>query len=177
MKLLFVTGNEEKFKEAKQVIPELEQLNLDLDEIQAIDPKVVIEHKLKQAIQTQKGNLIVEDNSLFLNSLNGLPGPLIKWFLKTIGNEGLVKISQAMNNDLAEAKVVIGYQSEDGKVEYFEGYIKGKIVEPRGENGFGWDPIFQPDNETKTFGEMTLEEKSKISMRRIAFQKLKDYLH
>ena len=176
MKLLFVTGNEGKFREAKQLIPELEQLNIDLDEIQEVDPKVIIEHKLKQAIQIQKGNLIVDDNSLSLDCLNGLPGTLIKWFLKTIGNEGLVKISQAMNNSFAEVKLVVGYQSEEGKVEYFEGTVKGRIVEPRGENGFGWDPIFQPDGETKTYAEMTLEEKNKISVRKIAFQKLKNYL-
>lgn len=176
MALTFITGNSAKFTEAKSVIPELEQIDLDLDEIQAIDPKIVIEHKLNQAIKSQLGSFVVEDNSLFLGCLNGLPGPLIKWFLKTVGNEGLVKIATALGNNKAEAKVVVGYRPEKGDIQFFEGSVTGRIVEPRGTNGFGWDPIFQPDGETKTYGEMTLEEKNVTSCRKIAFLKLKDFI-
>lgn len=176
MTLRFITGNAAKFVEAKSVIPELEQMDLDLDEIQAIDPRVVIEHKLNQAVQNQEGSFVIEDNSLFLKCLNGLPGPLIKWFLKTVGNEGLVKMASTFGDDTAEARVVVGYRSENGEINYFEGIMTGKIVEPRGTNGFGWDPVFQPDGETKTYGEMTLEEKNVTSCRKTAFQKLKEYI-
>jgi non-canonical purine NTP pyrophosphatase (RdgB/HAM1 family) len=61
-------------------------------------------------------------------------------------------------------------------MEYFEGFYDGSIVSPRGTGGFGWDPIFQPAGSPLTFAEMSLEEKNKYSMRRIAAQKLKEYL-
>lgn len=176
MRIFFVTGNKGKFEEAKGIISELEQQDLDLVEIQSIDSKEIIRHKLEEAKKILEGNLVVEDSSLSLESLNGLPGPLIKWFLKTIGNEGLVKITESFGNVRANASVVIGLSIEDGSTEFFVGSIEGEIVKPRGENGFGWDPIFQPDGWSKTFGEMTVEEKNEVSMRKIAFQKLKAYL-
>lgn len=59
---------------------------------------------------------------------------------------------------------------------YFEGIIKGKIVKPRGESNFGWDPIFVPEGFGKTFAEMGVEEKNKISHRKIVLEKLKKYI-
>lgn len=174
--IIFVTGNQGKFEEAKQIIPDLVQQDIDLVEIQEIDPKKVITHKLEEAKKLLSGNLIVEDTSLYLNGLNGLPGPLIKWFMKTIGNDGLFKIANSIGDTKAIAKVVVGFSKENGNIEFFEGAIDGNIVSPRGDNGFGWDPIFQPIGETKTFAEMTQEEKNEISMRKIAFQKLKKHI-
>ncbi len=176
MKLIFITGNKGKFEEAKAIIPDLEQSDIDLVEIQSIDSKEVITHKLEEARKMVTGSFAVEDNSLYLEALNGLPGPLIKWFLKTIGNDGLYKLAESFNNFNASAKVVIGLSKEDRTTEFFEGEIKGKIVSPRGENGFGWDAIFEIEGTGKTFAEMTQEEKNEISMRKIAFQKLKGYL-
>ena len=80
-----------------------------------------------------------------------------------------------MGNQLAQAKTIIGYKHNNGNTHYFEGVVNGHIVSPRGK-GFGWDAIFQPVNYAKTFGEMTPEEKNKISMRKLAAQKLKDFL-
>lgn len=176
MKITFLTGNKDKFKEAKEIIPYLEQSDIDLIEIQSIDSKEVILHKLDEAKKHIKGNLIVEDTSLSLEGMNGLPGTLIKLFLKTIKNEGLVKITESFGNDKATAKVVIGYADEKGECKFFEGLIEGKVVRPRGNNGFGWDEIFEPKGWRKTFAEMTTEEKNKISMRKLAFQKLKDWI-
>lgn len=176
MQITFVTGNQGKYEEAKQIISDLLQQDIDLIEIQGIDPKPIIAHKLSEAQNILTGSIIVEDTSLYIEGLNGLPGPQIKWFMKTIGNEGIVKIANSFGNTKATAKVVIGYSDEQGKVEFFEGSIDGEIVAPRGDNGFGWDPIFQPTGLDKTFAEMTQEEKNQISMRKIAFQKLKDFL-
>lgn len=175
MKIIFLTGNQGKLSEATSIIPEIEGIEIDLPEVQEIDAKKIIENKLKEAAKHLEDNLIVEDTSLYLDGLGGLPGPLIKWFMKTIGNEGLVKIADSFGNK-AEARTWIGYLN-NGKVEFFEGVIKGTIVEPRGENGFGWDAIFQPEGYEKTFAEMTMEEKNELSMRKIAFQRLKDYLN
>lgn len=176
MKLNYITGNGGKFRETKLIIPEVEQLEIDLPEIQESDPKKIIKAKLWEAKKYKQERFVIDDASLYLEALPGLPGPLIKWFMKTIGNEGLVKITQNFNNDKARAVVIVGYMDKNGKINYFEGEIKGKIVAPRGENGFGWDAIFQPEGYDKSFAEMEIEEKNKISHRRIALSKLRDYL-
>lgn len=176
MQITFVTGNKNKFTEAKQIIPELEMLDLDLVEIQGTDSQKIIEHKLNEAKKNLEGNMVVEDNSLAFSCLGALPGPLIKWFMKETGNDKLYQLCESFNNFDAIAKVTIGYSDESGQNYFFEGAIEGKIVKPIGENGFSWDPIFQPKGLDKTFAQMTPEEKNQISMRKIAFQKLADFL-
>jgi inosine triphosphate pyrophosphatase len=175
MALYFITGSKAKFSEVKEILGDIEQLEMDLEEIQDTDPHKVVAAKLEEALRHQYGAFIIEDTSLYFNALNGLPGPLIKWFMKTIGNDGLYKIAAAFGNFDAEAKTIIGY-TNGRKTEFFEGVVKGTIVSPRGETGFGWDPIFQPEGYTKTFAEMSSEEKNSLSMRKLAAEKLKGYL-
>ena len=176
MNLYFITGNKEKFKEVKSFIASMEQLDLDLAEIQELDPKKIIEEKLKATSLQHKGGLIIEDTSLCFDAFNGLPGPLIKWFLKSIGNEGLARLAKSLSSNAGRAITWLGYKNSKGYIQYFKGEIKGHIVLPRGMNGFGWDAIFQPLQSTKTFAEMSFEEKMTYSMRRIAIQKLKKYI-
>ena len=173
----FITCNQNKFDEVKAVFPELEKLDIDLPEIQEIDAREIIKAKLLEAFNHREGEFIVEDTSLYLDCLNGLPGPLIKWFLKTIGNEGLADIAEKMANDKATAKTIIGYAKNKDDIHFFEGVVVGKIIKPRGETTFGWDTIFIPDGHTKTFAEMDREEKNEISMRRLAVNKLKEFLN
>lgn len=174
--LHFITGNKGKFEEVAAVLPDLIQLDIDLPEIQAIDPRAVIRAKLDAALHHTSGEFLVEDTSLMLDCLNGLPGPLIKWFLKTVGNQGLFEIAKRFGVFGAEAKVMVGYARNHEEIYFFEGSLRGGIVSPRGDGGIGWDPIFQPDGHTKTFAEMTQEEKNQISMRRIAVDQLKIFL-
>lgn len=176
MQITFVTGNKNKFAEASQIIPELEMLDLDLVEIQEIDSQKIIESKLVEAKKHLSNNIIVEDNSLTFSCLGALPGPLIKCFMKELGNDKLYKLCESFNNFNAVAKVTIGYSDHSGQNYFFEGSIEGKIVKPIGDSGFGWDAIFQPKGFDKTFAQMTTEEKNQISMRRLAFQKLADFL-
>ena len=176
MTLCFITGNKNKFEEVKAVLPVVEQLDIDLPEIQEIDAKEVIKAKLIGALNHKKAEFIVEDTSLYIDYLNGLPGPLVKWFLKTIGNDGLFNIVEKLGNMKAEAKTIIGYAKSPEEIYYFEGSIEGKIVSPRGNAGFGWDPIFQPDGFSKSFAEINQEETNKISMRRVALTQLKEFI-
>ncbi|MBS3090959.1 non-canonical purine NTP pyrophosphatase [Candidatus Pacearchaeota archaeon] len=170
--IYFITENKNKFLEAKAIIPELEQLDLDIPEIQELDPKKIIEEKLKEAIKRKKGQFIVEDTSLYIKGLNRLPGPLIKWFLKSLECRGIYELTTKQGDNNAEAVTVIGYYN--GKEEkFFKGSIKGKIVYPKSESKFGWDPIFQPEGYNVSFNDMPKEEKNKISMRAQAFKKLK----
>jgi inosine triphosphate pyrophosphatase len=176
--LYFITGNKGKLGEIQTLLPEaeIEGLDIDLPELQEIDAKKIIEAKLHEATAHHDGAFIVEDTSLYLDSLNGLPGPLIKWFMKTVGNDGLSDVARKLENSGAQAKTIIGYAGPENNIHYFEGLINGQIVPPRGENGFGWDAIFQPDGSTKTFAEMTSEEKNTFSMRKRAATQLADYL-
>lgn len=178
MKLYFITGNKNKFEEVRAVLPDVRQLALDIPEIQGIDAREIIKAKILEAMKhfRIKGRLIVEDTSLSLDCLSGLPGPLIKWFLKTIGNKGLYQIAKRFGNFKAEAKTIIGYARSAKEIHFFEGTVKGRIVSPRGESNFGWDPIFLPAGFSKTFAELGREEKNKISMRRLALNKLKKFL-
>lgn len=176
MKLTFITGNQNKFQEVKQIIPYLEQLDLDLTEIQSLDPHEIIKHKLQEAQKHKPENIVVEDQYINVHCLKGLPGPFIKWFLKTLDLNGIAELVHKYPNHNATASVIIGYLKSQNDISYFEGSIEGKIVKPRGDNGFGWDPIFEEIKSGKTFAEMTPKEKNQISMRKIAFQKLKNYL-
>jgi len=176
MTLYFITGNEGKFNDSKKFFPNIQQLDIDLPEIQGIDSKKIIKEKIKGAFEHVEGEFIVEDTSLSFDCLNGLPGPLIKWFEKSLGNEGLVEIVEKLGNNRAEAKITLGYARNRDEIHYFDGSIKGKIVPPRGEHGFGWDPIFEPEGYSKTLADMTREEKNLMSMRKIAMEKLKRFL-
>jgi inosine triphosphate pyrophosphatase len=173
--IYFVTGNKNKFEEAKKIIPELAQIDIDLVEIQDIDPKAVIEHKLKEAYKHKKGKFMVEDTSLFLDGMNGLPGTLTKWFIKSIDNDGIYKLSKIFG-EKASAVTYIGYLVSPTEIQFFKGEIKGRIVKPRGELGFGWDCIFEPKGYKKTFGEMSITEKNKISMRKLAIESMRNSL-
>ncbi len=175
MALYFVTGSTHKLAEIKAIIPTIEQLEIELPEIQALDPHKVLAAKLAEARTYAQGSFIVEDTSLYIDGMNGLPGPYIKSFFEALGVEGLAKLGSFYGGK-ATAKTLIGYSSEEGSVEFFEGAISGTLVEPRGDETFGWNSIFVPDGFDKTFSELGFEEKNKISMRAEAAQKLKAYL-
>lgn len=172
MSLYFITGNKNKFEEAKAMIPSLQQLDIDLVEIQSIDAHEIIRAKLNEALKHHQGEFIVEDTSLHLNCLNGLPGPLIKWFLKAIGNEGMYNLAKSLGDMRVEVKTCIGYAKNSKEISFYEGSLQGTIVFPHSKTAFGWDPLFQPQGYSKSFAELDPEEKNNISMRRIAFDKL-----
>lgn len=173
----FITGNKNKFDEVKKILVDVEQLNIDLPEIQEIDARKVIEAKLHEAFNHLEGEFIVEDTSLYLDCLNDLPGPLIKWFLKSIGNDGLTNLTEKLGNKKATARTIIGYAKKRNEINFFEGTLNGQIVKASSVSSFGWDPIFLPDGQNKTFADMSREEKNKISMRSVATNKLNDFLN
>lgn len=176
MSIKFITGSHKKFEEVSQVMGELEQLDLDLPEIQEIDSHKIISAKLLAALAHHQTEIIVEDTSLHLECLGGLPGPLIKWFLQTIGAAGIANMAIKMGNTKAMARSLIGYARSPEEIYFFEGTISGNLVAPRGDKDFGWGPAFQPEGLNVTFGEMEREQKNQLSMRGQAAQKLKEFL-
>lgn len=149
---------------------------IDLVEIQSLDVREVVKYKVIEAFKLIKKPALVEDTSLTFHAMGKLPGPLIKWFLKELGIDGLCNLLNTYTDRKATAKVVFGYF--DGKeVQIFESEIKGEIaLQPRGTKGFGWDPIFVPNGWDKTWGEMNAEELMQTSMRRKALKELETYL-
>ncbi|WP_420629703.1 non-canonical purine NTP pyrophosphatase [Candidatus Leptofilum sp.] len=178
MEILLATSNKNKAKEIQAALGrQVQIINLDLPEIQAIDVKDVIEQKARVAYGLVGKAVLVEDTGLAIHAWNGLPGALVRWFLEAVGNDGICRMLQAYEQLEATAETSLGYF--DGENFFsFSGMIEGCITRsPRGNNGFGWDAIFVPKGWTKTFGEMTLEDGAEfVSMRKIAALKLKAFL-
>lgn len=175
--LTFITGNAEKAAQLSRHLDfSVAHKKLDVHEIQSLDLEEVARHKAQEAYAQVKKPVLVEDTSLVFNALGSLPGPLIKWFLNTLGNEGLCKLLDSYKDRSAVAEVC--FVLYDGsEVRTFMGEAKGVISSaPKGEQGFGWDPIFIPNGYSITWGEMDTEEQKNTSMRRIALKKLEAYL-
>jgi non-canonical purine NTP pyrophosphatase (RdgB/HAM1 family) len=150
MPILFARGNPHKVTQVASVLEHpLIQAKIDLPEVQAVDVRDVIEEKTKAAYEIVGQPVLVEDTSRCFKAWNGLPGALIKWFLRTVDNDGLCKMLFAFEDKSAIAETCIGYY--DG-VEFvvFSAKVEGTIVaSPRDNKGFGWDPIFQPMGQKK----------------------------
>jgi inosine triphosphate pyrophosphatase len=177
-KITFITGNSNKLREAREILPDFEIVNqkIDLPEIQEMAAQSIIEAKLKEAYALHQGSYIVEDTSLCFNALNGLPGPLIKWFLQKLGTKGTAELVAKYTDHTAVASCMIGYITEAGDMHFFAGRVDGKIVLPRGDTDFGWDPIFQPVGSDLTFAQMSPQQKNAVSHRRQALLKLAAFL-
>jgi XTP/dITP diphosphohydrolase len=120
--------------------------------------------------------VMVEDAGLFIDALRGFPGPYSSYVYKTIGIEGILKLMNGIENRRAKFKSVIALAYDRGIV-VFKGEVTGSIAyEARGEGGFGFDPIFIPDGSTKTFAEMSVEEKNSFSHRGQAAKQLCNWL-
>ena len=178
--ITFVTGNPKKLEEVEAILePYLSQKiiskNIDLPEYQGT-PHEICTEKCREAYRKMGGPVIVEDTSLCFNSLGGMPGPYIKWFLSALGPDGLPRLLSDFNDKTASAICIFGYAESQENIQLFEGRTDGQKVFPRGTNDFGWDPIFLPDQHSKTYGEMNHDEKNMISHRSGALRKLKEFV-
>jgi non-canonical purine NTP pyrophosphatase (RdgB/HAM1 family) len=176
--LKFITSNKGKVREVQGILgmPELEQLDIDLPEIQSLDSHEIIKAKLEQATAHHDGQFIVEDVSLSFPSLHGLPGPLIKWFGERLSLEEIYDLVHKYPDHTAEHKIVYGLSTPGQPLRFFEGVTEGEIVKPAGDKDFGWGPMFKPRGSDKTYGEMNLEEKLIFSPRAKALKELRKLL-
>ena len=151
----------------------LSRAALPLDEIQEIVLAPVVVHKAHYAYARIHRPVLVEDTGLAFAAWNGLPGALVKWFLSSLGINGMCRLLRNETNRAATATTMFGYY--DGILfRAFSGSVEGIIVEfPRGTRGFGWDALFQPLESERTFAEMAPEEKDHFSMRRLALEQLR----
>lgn len=179
MRLFFLTKNKGKLEEAKKALAgfgiEVEQLKKDRVEIQSEDLSEIALYSVKQ-VSTDNLPVIVEDAGLFIEALNGFPGPYSSYVYKTIGCKGLLKLMNEIKNRRARFKSAVAYF--DGKMtKVFFGEVIGSITyEERGHEGFGFDPIFIPDGYNETFAEMGFEKKARLSHRARALKALGTWL-
>lgn len=175
--ITLITGNEAKADEFSRLLgmTVLHQ-KLSLPEPQETDVAVVAKAKAEAAFETINQPLFVDDTGLYINAWGELPGALIVWFLDNVGNEGLVKMLAGWSDRSARVVTALGYCDHNGS-QVFVGEVAGNIAEkPKGDNGFGYDAIFIPDGQNKTFAEMDAIEKDQYSMRALATQVMKKVL-
>ena len=176
-KLFFASSNENKFQEAERILSDLGvQINFYktiLEEIQSNDLNDIAEKKAIIAYDLIQKPVIIEDDGLFINSLNGFPGPYSSYAYDTIGNKGIMNLLE--NSQVRDANFVsiIAYCDNDYGVKLFESSIPGKISPVIEKGGWGYDPIFIPDGESKTYANVS--DKDKFSHRSASLKKFSNW--
>jgi XTP/dITP diphosphohydrolase len=180
MKIAFVSKNSHKVSEVQLLLKdhpiEIVRLPFPVDELQTQDDRKLVKDKLIKAFKHCGIPVIVEHTSLHINHLNGFPSGLTEIFWEKLQHDKFASIIGGLPDNTLQAKTIIGYC--DGKsVFFFEGQISGTVPNsPRGPKEFQWDSVFIPDGYDQTFAEMGTEEKNKISMRKIAYEKFTNHL-
>ena len=177
--IFFATNNFHKFNEARRILAQhkiaVGMLRVKALEIQSDSLNDIAESSAVDAFGRCHLPLIVEDAGLFVDALKGFPGPYAAYVYQTVGNAGLLKLLEGIEDRKATFRSAIVYYDGIGVPVCFDGEAAGEITcEERvghGKSGFGFDPIFQPDGSTKTFAEMGLEEKNGFSHRANAIHK------
>ena len=176
--VLFASSNIHKYEEAKKILDKfgikLEFFQTDLVEIQDESLSKIALQKALNAYEKCKKPVIVEDDGLFINSLSGFPGPFSSYVFKTIGNNGILKLIGS--NRTAQFRAVIAFCDSNKKPVFFESNVFGEISKNIQGKGWGYDPIFVPENQNKTYAE--LAEKNKLSHRYKSLKKFaRHYIH
>jgi non-canonical purine NTP pyrophosphatase (RdgB/HAM1 family) len=181
---ILVTGNRHKAEEARRILsatPSAAGLlvaveDIELPEIQSLDPQEVVRAKAQEAWQRVRRPLVVEETSLELDALGGFPGPLVKWMLAAAGPDGIARCAAGLGNVRAVARCLVLY-FDGGRERIGEGIDPGRLVlPPRGAAGFGWDVVFAPDGEDRTYAELGDREKDARGHRGRAWRDLVEKL-
>ena len=178
--ITLVTGNADKLAEWQAIFGnqlELKNKALDIEEIQGDgDLQRILEHKARAAYDALQSPVIVEDIALCIDKFSGMPGPFVKYFLKDKASKSA--LWNLVGHEESRATIICSAAFYDGnQLTTAEGRVDGYIVKPRGERGFGFDFTFQPyGGDTRTFAEMSLEEKNAISHRTLAIKSLLEKL-
>jgi XTP/dITP diphosphohydrolase len=168
--VLFATSNRGKLAEARAILAPLgiavEQFDGKGIEIQADTTAEVAAYSSRGAAAAAGRPVLVEDAGLYVDSLGGFPGPYSAYVFKTIGVAGVVSLLRPSAKREARFVSSLAYCKPGGEPTQFEGTALGSIaLKPVGDRGFGFDPIFLPAGGSKTFGELTVEEKCVVSHR------------
>ena len=175
----FVTSNKNKVKEFRQILgPEIKinHIQISYPELRSDNPEEIARHSAKMLADKLNKPVVVEDSGLFIDALNDFPGTCSAYIHKRIGLHGIIKLMEGIKDRKCTYKSAVAYCEPGKKPTSFLGEEKGKVAESiRGNFGFGHDPIFVPEGNNKTYGEMENCEKVK-KFRRRAVKKLMEYL-
>jgi XTP/dITP diphosphohydrolase len=177
----FVTGNIHKFNEARLILAKykvavamlrIEAIEIQDDSLENIAIKSVTDVAKKCDLP-----VLVEDTGLFIEALNGFPGPYSSYVYRTIGTKGILKLMENIDEREAYFQSVVAFNDPEEAPRHFKGRVNGKIsMEERGSSGFGFDPIFEPSGcRKKTFAEMATDEKNEYSHRAKALREFAEW--
>jgi len=175
--LFFASSNNHKFEEAQRILSnlglEINMFKTTLEEIQSNSMNEIAKRKALDAFRKIKKPVIIEDDGLFIESLDGFPGPYSSYVYDTIGNKGIMRLLENIETRNAKFVAIIAYCDEENVANLFESSIPGKISLSIEEGGWGYDPIFIPDGESKTYANVS--DKDKFSHRSASLKKFSDW--
>ena len=176
---VLVTQNRHKLVELKHLFlsrgVRFDTTSIEKLEIRSESVEAIAIAAARHAFITLKRPVIVDDTGLYISALGGFPGAYAAFVLRSIGNDGILRLLNDLPDRTAVFRTAVGYCDED-HLESFAGEVKGSIAEaPVGEGGFGYDPIFIPDGFERTYAQLTLDEKVGISHRTRAFTAFLDW--
>lgn len=176
MHIAVVTTNDGKFKEFEAALHDesitLGRVSSGYPEIQADSLEEVVRFALEWLRVRVEGDLIIDDSGLFIEGLGGFPGVYSAYVERTIGLGGVLRLMEGCETRKAQFRTVVGYLHE-ASAHLVKGVCDGEIASGmKGHQGFGYDPIFIPSGDDRTFGEMTVSEKNGVSHRGNALRQL-----
>lgn len=198
--LTYVTTNEGKVREAEEYLDQVASAAFEYTEIQAETLDPIAAHGAREAYRHLGTPIMVDDAGLFVRALDGFPGPYSAFVETTVGVERLWDLVEPLDDHRASFRCVLAYcdggdfaaspdpidrdervaaaaagaDDDDAlPVKLFEGSVRGRLVAPRGEGGFGYDPIFEYDG--RTFAEMSAAEKNALSHRGRALERFAEW--
>jgi len=201
--LYYVTTNPGKVREARQYLGDvIESYDYDYPEIQHESMETIAAEGARDAYRELGEPVVVDDSGLFMNGLDGFPGPYSSYVEDKLGIDRVWSLAQTLDDRTASFRCVMAYcdgepfaaspdpvdkddraaaaasdvddiESDGLAVKLFVGTVRGEIVAPRGDGGFGFDPIFEHDG--STFAELSSEEKNALSHRGRALAKFGEW--
>ncbi|MEM4700318.1 MAG: XTP/dITP diphosphatase [Candidatus Nezhaarchaeales archaeon] len=182
MRLVFVTSNANKLEEVQRILRrlapfiEVAGVNIEVAERQLDNIEEIAAERVREAYSRLRTPVFVEDSGLFIESLNGFPGPYSSYVYKTIGCRGILKLMEGVKNRKAIFKSAIALCLSPSELLIFTGVVEGELATEERGGGWGFDPIFIPKNANgHTYGELG-DAKNEISHRRKALEGLANYL-
>jgi XTP/dITP diphosphohydrolase len=152
---------------------EVEHVCIECPEYRHDDVGEIAKNKASYAFSLVKKPLVVDDTAFYIEALSGFPGPYAAYVFHKLGNRGILKLMEGEKDRSAHFETAIAYADSSG-IMLFYGTMAGTLVEPRGRDGFGYDPIFEYKG--KTLAEIPIGEKSRISHRAMALANLREWL-
>jgi XTP/dITP diphosphohydrolase len=182
--IFFATNNIHKFNEARGVLQDYNiavgMLRVKAVEIQSDSLEEIAQASAVDALKKSNLPIIVEDAGLFIEAVKGFPGPYAAYAYRTIGNKGVLKLMENVENRKATFRSVVAYDSRElERPVCFAGEVAGEITKGErtgaGKSGFGFDPVFKPASVVRTFAEMGIAEKNMYSHRALALRKFAEW--